>query len=1072
MKSLNAKKIAAIAATLAMGLAFAGPVSFSNIPIINNAGQPVVQIVVGSKAAASDGVVAGNIAAVIGNLANTVSTITATVNGQSKVSCVVSTPSTTCPLTNQQVWLGEKGIVAATGSYTLQALIGSVLNAGNILNNIGVTKSPTAAGPGYTYDEYSTSDTSFPITSTPLMTSAFAGIGTSVPTGVAAGSNGGGLNFAHFTNGTQDNVVSFSGSQVPSLLSNSGNYSESEYLWLMGFPVFDQATGQLSMLDTNGAYQVVFGKPIPLFTSVSNYKNDFVNHAEFSFLGENWTIFNATAKPLYSPADLPASTSVEGGSSGNFVIGGQLQLAQAITPLKQIFVYEPGVPMSQQVGPTNLTSGPYTVVLQDLSYPNSSGASNAGIAVYKNGAPINPNNYTFSVAPGQTLKVNASGTYLYVYVQTTFPGLYSYEKWAKMQLFSNVVNMTNGKPFMNTTNGNEWIPELRWTTNDTTAPAALTYNGAFTANAALEGIVLYSNQTNSTTLTQGSSFSYIKDPSVWKATYVGTTLGTPGSGNTNYDPLSFSTSTSTGITYSNGNTLVVTPIAWNYNSINALGFIQATSSTVAAINETAIKEPADLFTVTSTLPTAFQITNSEGLPQPSSAVSSVQYNLDSFSFVSNQALDLAGAHNLTSVTNSGSVVVLTPLPSGTPSTTINGNYINSTNAFSVTITGYVPYGSGTTKKTITASFNSISETNYTAGAGVVFLNVTNITASRDLPAPGVQISVSDISPTVTAPNELLLATLSYVGPTLLYKVPQDSYYIAPSTSNSIVGYAGETGNANNVQFTLKPTSLTSNSGRIQYFTYTIPEVTEPSSTALSTTPNANVIIGISNSTSPNFSASPQYWLNYTNGNNNAFTYESTQNNHVKAPVGFITERGSDVGAISTTSATYYMARSVSEMQFLVGPSNVSTTSTTHIYGPYGIGQATNIPNVTIANVSAKCTIAPTGCSVTGLSNLTAVPSQTTAITPVTLNTATNPLVVLDSNANQSATLIVVGSKYVNSVAAQIFNTNPSLNSTFGPSSVIVQAFGNKRILVAGYTANQTVQAGNEFIQDLLSAAGQ
>jgi hypothetical protein len=68
-------------------------------------------------------------------------------------------------------------------------------------------------------------------------------------------------------------------------------------------------------------------------------------------------------------------------------------------------------------------------------------------------------------------------------------------------------------------------------------------------------------------------------------------------------------------------------------------------------------------------------------------------------------------------------------------------------------------------------------------------------------------------------------------------------------------------------------------------------------------------------------------------------------------------------------------------------------------------------------------------------------------------------------------LIVVGSKYVNSVANQIFSQNPSLASSFGPSSVIVQAFGTNRILVAGYTANQTVQAGNEFIQDLLTAAG-
>ncbi|MDE1846736.1 MAG: hypothetical protein KGH52_01620, partial [Candidatus Micrarchaeota archaeon] len=150
-------------------------------------------------------------------------------------------------------------------------------------------------------------------------------------------------------------------------------------------------------------------------------------------------------------------------------------------------------------------------------------------------------------------------------------------------------------------------------------------------------------------------------------------------------------------------------------------------------------------------------------------------------------------------------------------------------------------------------------------------------------------------------------------------------------------------------------------------------------------------------------------------------------------------------------------------------STVSTT--TAKYGPYGVGQSTNIANVTIANVTATCTggsASTSSCSITGLSNLTATPSATQAITNVPVNTATTPIAVLDSNANSASTLIVVGSKYVNTVAQQIFSQNPSLDSSFGSGSVIVQAFGTNRILVAGYTAQQTVQAGNQFIQDLLT----
>ena len=80
MKSLNAKRIAAVAASVLMGVAVAGQgVTFGNIPIINSAGQPVVQIVVGGTAQPSDGVVAANIAAAIGSLAHTTQNITARV---------------------------------------------------------------------------------------------------------------------------------------------------------------------------------------------------------------------------------------------------------------------------------------------------------------------------------------------------------------------------------------------------------------------------------------------------------------------------------------------------------------------------------------------------------------------------------------------------------------------------------------------------------------------------------------------------------------------------------------------------------------------------------------------------------------------------------------------------------------------------------------------------------------------------------------------------------------------------------------------------------------------------------
>ena len=132
-----------------IGLAFSGGVTFSSVPIINNAGQPVVQIVIGSGAKPSDGVAAANIAAAIGNLAHTSQNITATVNATqaAKVLSAQIVGSSGYTLSNQQVWLKESASATApSGSYGSTALIGSVLNRGIQLNSPSSTKSLDNSG--------------------------------------------------------------------------------------------------------------------------------------------------------------------------------------------------------------------------------------------------------------------------------------------------------------------------------------------------------------------------------------------------------------------------------------------------------------------------------------------------------------------------------------------------------------------------------------------------------------------------------------------------------------------------------------------------------------------------------------------------------------------------------------------------------------------------------------------------------------------------------------------------------------------------------------------------------------
>ncbi|MGC8694568.1 MAG: S-layer protein, partial [Candidatus Micrarchaeia archaeon] len=107
-------------------------------------------------------------------------------------------------------------------------------------------------------------------------------------------------------------------------------------------------------------------------------------------------------------------------------------------------------------------------------------------------------------------------------------------------------------------------------------------------------------------------------------------------------------------------------------------------------------------------------------------------------------------------------------------------------------------------------------------------------------------------------------------------------------------------------------------------------------------------------------------------------------------------------------------------------------------------------------------------TISGISNIKATPSVTTATEPVLLkNLTTSPLVVLDSQANPNSNLILIGSGYVNSLSKTL---QAQENITLTPSAPIMQAYGTDRILIAGYYANQTMAAANNFIEQLYALA--
>ena len=101
MKSIDVKKIAAItagAALLGASILAAAPVTVDNIDVISAQGQPTVQIVVGKSAAASDGVAAANIAAVIGSLSYASKKVSAKLVGSPTCSATAGAGTGACSI--------------------------------------------------------------------------------------------------------------------------------------------------------------------------------------------------------------------------------------------------------------------------------------------------------------------------------------------------------------------------------------------------------------------------------------------------------------------------------------------------------------------------------------------------------------------------------------------------------------------------------------------------------------------------------------------------------------------------------------------------------------------------------------------------------------------------------------------------------------------------------------------------------------------------------------------------------------------------------------------------------------
>jgi YVTN family beta-propeller protein len=236
--------------------------------------------------------------------------------------------------------------------------------------------------------------------------------------------------------------------------------------------------------------------------------------AELGDLGyPNQYGISAAAIIVYYNGALTNVAQVGPGTTAKFTVGGNSAYVQVNQTFPGYYAYQKWAKIGLSVIPPtivlpqtnytasgpfktvnlghNLTAGPWTAALTGLNQPNSSGISQARVNIYYEGAQTN----SILLNPGTTTKFTVSGSSAYVHLNQTFLGLYSYQKWAKMNLsipspVTPQTNQTAPGPFKtvyvlrNLTAG-PWTAELSDLgypnrNGISTASISVYYNGNFT----------------------------------------------------------------------------------------------------------------------------------------------------------------------------------------------------------------------------------------------------------------------------------------------------------------------------------------------------------------------------------------------------------------------------------------------------------------------------------------------------------------------------------------------------------------------------------------------------------------
>lgn len=198
-----------------------------------------------------------------------------------------------------------------------------------------------------------------------------------------------------------------------------------------------------------------------------------------------------------------------------------------------------------------------------------------------------------------------------------------------------------------------------------------------------------------------------------------------------------------------------------------------------------------------------------------------------------------------------------------------------------------------------------------------------------------------------------------------------------------------------------------------------------------------------------------------------FANSSTQIDETK----YYTHRGSyvDTGDTGTTSYTAYLAKDVGNLRFMFESVSEGTTEgTVTTYSDLAEGDSIDlsdgstltVKSIDVETGGASCESA----TVTGLEGVSCALNVADTANLGERQDVPTDLVVLDSEAASAETVIAVGGPAVNTVTEAILSgTDVALEA---PGDVVVQEIETGKIVVAGYSAEDTMTAAQQFISQL------